>query len=234
MTTRRHLHDVTPLQVAGEPDAPRAVIVLQEAFGVSDHIRDVAERFALAGFYAVAPELFHRTGSPEIAYDNFPGAMESLGALSEDGLREDVTAAAGFLVDAGYAPSNTGVVGFCVGGSVAFFAGTLGVVGAAVSFYGGGIETGRMGLPSLLDQAALLQCAWCGFYGDLDQGIPIEQVEALRVATSTLGFSNQLVRYADADHGFHCDGRPGVFNARAAAEAYERTLAFFAANLAPR
>jgi len=69
-----------------------------------------------------------------------------------------------------------------MGGTVAFYAATLGIVGAAASFYGGGVETGRFGLAPLLELASDLKSAWIGLYGDLDKGIPVEQVEALRAA----------------------------------------------------
>jgi carboxymethylenebutenolidase len=231
MTTRLVLDNGTPLQVAGDANAPHAIIVLQEAFGVNDHIRSVTERFAAAGYYAVAPELFHRTGSQEVAYDNFPEAMGAMAGLSKEGLQEDLMAGSAFLKKAGYAESSTSVVGYCMGGSVAFFAATLGIVGAAASFYGGGVETGRFGLPSLLELAPQLKSAWIGLYGDLDKGIPVEQVEALRAETAKTSLTTEIVRYADAEHGFNCDGRPAVFNEAAAKDAHQRTLDFFAANL---
>ncbi len=234
MTTRHVLASGTPIQFTGEVTAPRAVIVLQEAFGVNDHIRSVTQRFADQGYYAVAPELFHRIGSPEIPYDQFPEAMAAVGSLTRDGLTDDLLAASQFLAAAGYEAGSTGVVGYCMGGSVTFYAATLGVAGAAATFYGGGVETGRFGLPSLLELAGDLKCPWMGFYGDLDKGIPVEQVEALRVATSTSPYGTEIIRYADAEHGFNCDGRPAVFNEAAAHDATSRTYQFFAEKLAPR
>ena len=231
MTTRHITHHGTPLQVAGDPSASRAVIVLQEAFGVNDHIRDVTERFAAAGYYAVAPELFHRTGSQEVAYDNFPDAMAAMAELSKDGLSEDLHEAAQFLEEAGFPAVSRAIVGFCMGGSVSFYACTLGIVGAGASFYGGGVATGRFGLAPLLELAPHLTSAWIGLYGDLDKGIPVDQVEELRTAVAATGQVTELIRYPDADHGFHCDGRPAVFNASAAADAYQRTLKFFEQNL---
>ena len=234
MTNRHILSSGTPIVVAGEATAPRAVIVIQEAFGVNDHIRSVAQRFADEGFYAVAPELFHRIGSPEIPYDQFPDAMAAVGSLTREGLTDDLIAASRFLVDAGYESDSTGVVGYCMGGSVTFYAATLGVAGAAATFYGGGVETGRFGLPSLLELAGSLRCGWMGFYGDLDKGIPVEQVEALRAATDSSPYGAEIVRYADAEHGFNCDGRPAVFNEAAARDATARTYRFFAERLSAR
>lgn len=234
MITRHLTPNATPLQTAGDPSVAHAVIVLQEAFGVNDHIRDVTERFAEAGYYAVAPELFHRTGSQEVAYDNFPDAMAAMAELNKDGLTQDLLETSTFLQEAGFPVASTAIVGFCMGGSVSFYAATLGIVGAAASFYGGGVATGRFGLPSLLELAPQLSSAWIGLYGDLDKGIPIDQVEELRTAVATTDRVSELVRYPDADHGFHCDGRPAVYNADAAKDAYRRTLDFFAAHLSPR
>jgi carboxymethylenebutenolidase len=231
MITRHLTPNGTPLETAGDPSAAHAVIVLQEAFGVNDHIRDVTERFAAAGYYAVAPELFHRTGSQEVAYDNFPEAMAAMAELNKDGLTQDLRETSTFLQQAGFSAASTGIVGYCMGGSVSFYAATLGIVGAAASFYGGGVATGRFGLPSLLELAPELTSAWIGLYGDLDKGIPVDQVEALRTAVAATDRVSELVRYPDADHGFHCDGRPAVFNAEAAKDAHRRTLEFFAANL---
>lgn len=234
MITRHVLNDAVPVQVAGDPNAPRALIVLQEAFGVNDHIRSLVEMFAREGYYAVAPELFHRTGSPEVPYDDFPSAMASLTALSYEGLYEDLVATSEFLREAGFPCASTGIVGYCMGGCVAFFAATLGIVGAAASYYGGGVATGRFGLESLLDLAPSLQCPWTGFYGDLDKGIPVDQVEALRNATDATGVATDIVRYENADHGFNCDGRPAVFNEAASKDATTRTLSFFASTLSAK
>lgn len=233
MTTTQTYQDV-PLDVAGDAKAPRAVIVVQEAFGVNDHIRDVTDRFAAAGYYAVAPELFHRVGSPEVDYDNFPEAMAAMADLNAPGIEHDLRAAAGFLGDAGFGPSSIAVVGYCMGGTVSFVTATLGVVGAAASFYGGGIEAGRFGFAPLLELAPTLRAPWIGLYGDRDKGIPVEQVEALRLAASRASVDTEIVRYADAEHGFHCDGRPAVFNASDASDAHARTLAFFDAHLSDK
>jgi carboxymethylenebutenolidase len=136
-----------------------------------------------------------------------------------------------FLDEAGFPTPSIGIVGYCMGGTVAFYADTLGLVGAAATYYGGGVINGRFGLPSLVDLAPHLQAPWRGFYGDLDKGIPVEQVEALRDAAATSGVSTDIIRYVDGDHGFHCDDRTAVFNENAAADAYARTLTFFGETL---
>jgi carboxymethylenebutenolidase len=220
-----------PVYASGKTDAPRAVIVVQEAFGVNDHIRSVADRFADEGYLAVAPQLFHRDGSPEISYDDFSLAMPFMANLTMQGITNDLNATTDFLATLGFHAPNIATVGFCMGGTVAFFAATLGTVGAAASFYGGGVATGRFGFPPLVELAADLKCPWLGLYGDLDQSIPVEQVEALRAATNAVSVPTEIVRYAEGQHGFHCDARPDSFNEAAASDARARALAFFAEHL---
>lgn len=219
-----------PLYASGKTDSSRAVIVIQEAFGVNAHIRSVADRFAGEGYLAVAPQLFHRDGSPEIPYDDFSSTMPYMANLTKQGLTNDLGATTDFLATLGFHAPNVAAVGYCMGGTVSFFAATLGTIGAAASFYGGGVVTGRFGLPPLLDLAAELTCPWLGLYGDLDQSIPADQVEALRAATRAASVTTEIVRYPDAQHGFHCDARPS-YDEAAALDAHARALAFFAEHL---
>ena len=223
-----------PVYASGHTDSSRAVIVLQEAFGVNGHIRNVADRFADEGYLAVAPQLFHRDASPEIPYDDFPSAMTFMANLTKQGLTNDLNATTDFLATLGFRAPNIGAVGYCMGGTVAFFAATLGTVGAATSFYGGGVATGRFGLPPLLELAADLKSPWLGLYGDLDQSIPVDQIEALREATNEVPVATEIVRYAEGQHGFHCDARPDAYNEAAARDAYARALAFFAEQLSDK
>ena len=208
------------------PDGPEkgGVVVVQEAFGVTTHIEDVARRFADAGWRSIAPSLFHRQGSPVIAYDDVGSVMPVMSQLTPQGLAVDLGAAVDELGAAGHVPRRVAVVGFCMGGTVTFYAGTLQPLGAAVSFYGGGVTEGRFGLPSLVDLAPSLQTPWLGLYGDRDTGIPVEQVERLRAATDHVAVDTAVVRYPEGQHGFHCDDRPAVFDAAAASDAWTRTL----------
>lgn len=118
-----------------------------------------------------------------------------------------------------------------MGGLVAFVAATLGEFGAAVTFYGGGISTGRFGYPPLVEIASDVNTPWLGCYGDLDKGIPPKDVEQLRGAVADVAVRTEIVRYELADHGFNCEDRPSVFNPEAARDAWARTLAFFGAHL---
>ncbi|MHB2022677.1 MAG: dienelactone hydrolase family protein [Mycobacteriales bacterium] len=202
-------------------------MVVQEAFGVNAHIRDVADRFAQAGYRAVAPHLFYRTGDPEHPYDNFEAVLPHMQALSGRGISDDLEATFGYLTDAGFESDRVGIVGFCMGGSVAFYAATQFPLGAAVTFYGGGITEGRMGMPALVDVAAHLKCPWLGLFGDQDPSIPVDHVEALRQAVAKAPVSTEIVRYPEAGHGFHCDERPANYHAQSATDAWQRTLSWF-------
>jgi carboxymethylenebutenolidase len=213
-----------------EGTARAAVVVFQEAFGINDHIQDVCRRFASEGYRAVAPHLFHRTGDPILAYDDYPALMEHLGGLSADGLESDIDATLGYLTSVGFDSSQVGVVGFCMGGSVTFFAAAQRPLGAAVSFYGGGIAEGRFGIPPLAELASELKAPWLGLFGDLDQGIPVDQVEALRKAVEAAKVPTEIVRYPDAEHGFHCDARDS-YHEPSAKDAWQRTLQWFGTHL---
>jgi carboxymethylenebutenolidase len=209
------------------------VVVVQEAFGVNAHIEDVARRFAAAGYRAIAPHLFHRTGDPELSYDNLPAVLEHMQALQADTLLADIDASLNFLQQsANLAADRVAVVGFCMGGSVTALIAAQRRIGAAVSFYGGGVAEGRFGMPPLVEMAPDFVTPWLGLYGGQDQGIPVEQAEALRTAAHKASVPTELVLYPEAQHGFHCDARPAAYNADAAKDAWARTLDWLAENLA--
>jgi carboxymethylenebutenolidase len=217
-----------PAYTASPDDGGRGgIVVVQEAFGVTTHIEDIVDRLAEAGWHAIAPAFFHRQGSPVIAYDDLTAVMPVMGQLTAAGITTDLSAAFDYLEGAGFTAARTGVVGFCMGGSVSFQAAVLRPLGAAVTFYGGGVAEGRFGFPALIEAAPSLQTPWLGLYGDLDQGIPVSDVETLRQSASGADVATEIIRYADAQHGFNCDDRPGAFNRPAAADAWGHTLAWF-------
>ena len=211
-----------------EGEARGAVIVIQEAFGVNDHIEDVTRRFADAGYHAVAPELFHRASGDRTApYDDFSKVLPLFEGLSDEALVTDVDVAIAHLTAAGFTPEQIGIVGFCMGGRVTFLVALERALGAAVGFYGGGIVTARFPqFPALVDRVEELKTPWLGLFGDQDQGIPVADVEQLRNALEKAPVDTHIVRYEDADHGFHCDVRP-AYNPAAAKDGWERTLAWF-------
>ncbi len=215
------LYDAEP-----QGTAKAAVIVIQEAFGVNDHIEDVTRRFAAEGYRAVSPHLFHRTGDVVLGYDELDKVMPHFGAVTDAGVTNDLDATLAYLSASGFDSSQVGIVGFCMGGSVAFYAAVRYPLGAAVTYYGGGIASGRFGSGSQIELAPMLQAPWLGIYGDIDSSIPVEEVEALKQAASAASVPTEVVRYAEADHGFHCDARES-YHKSSAEDAWQRTLAWF-------
>ncbi|WP_322769268.1 dienelactone hydrolase family protein [Frankia sp. Cr1] len=219
--------------VAHPADVPRGgVIVAQEAFGLTGYITAVCERFAAVGWRAIAPAFYHRAGSPVFAYDTDIATIRSTTqALNSLEILDDVDASMELLADEGTAIDRIAVVGFCMGGTVATIAAAHRPLGAAVSFYGGGLVQGRFGEAPLVEVAARLQAPWLGLFGDLDQSIPVEHVEAMRSATGDAAVPTEIVRYPGVGHAFHCDERPAGYNAIAAADAWARTLAWLDAHI---
>lgn len=202
---------------AGTPKG--GIVVVQEIFGVNHHIRNVCDRFAAAGYAAVAPALFDRfVRGFETGYtpEDIANARQYLTNIDWDAMLRDVAAAIGDLKSAG----PIGVVGFCMGGSVAFLSATrLNGVSAAVGFYGGQIT------PFAGEKA---KCPVQLHFGEKDDHIPMTDVEIIKKKQPQA----EVYTYP-AGHGFYCDER-GSFHAPSATLAWERTLAFLAKNLTAR
>lgn len=224
--------DETPLSVHEPAGPPKGgVVVVQEAFGVNDYVEDVARRLAGEGWLAVAPHLFHRTGDPKVPYGDMGVARRHMAALTADTVLADVDAALARIARGGIEPGRTGIVGFCMGGTIALVVAVRRDVGAAVTFYGGGVDEGRFGFGPLVEEAAGLRAPWLGLYGDRDSGIPVAGVERLRAAASSSGRPVEVVRYPDAGHGFHCDRRDS-YHPASAEDAWRRALDWFDRHLA--
>ena len=118
-----------------------------------------------------------------------------------------------------------------MGGSVVVLAAARHPLGAAVTYYGGGVTVGRFGMPPLAELAPELQTPWLGLFGDEDQSIPADQVELLRDEAKKAGVPTEVVQYPGAGHGFHTDGRDS-YHAASAKDAWRRTLDWFGAHLA--
>lgn len=203
-----------------------AIIVLQEAFGVNNHIRDVADRLAKEGYLAIAPELFHRTtqAGTVISYTDFAGAMPHMKAITTEGLEEDLSAAWQWLQQQeSVQKDKIAAIGFCLGGRVSFVANTFLPLKAAISFYGAGTHT-------LLDRAQNLQSPQLFFWGGKDQHIKTEDIAAVNDALTAAEKDFINVKISYADHGFFCNERAS-YNAKAAQEAWALTKSFLANNL---
>ena len=210
-----------------------AIVVIQEAFGVNEHIQDVTQRLAEAGYHAVAPHMFHRTGGGTVDYGDWDNVIPHFRDLDDEKILADVDAALAHVASAGWGAPQTGLVGFCFGGRVSFLVAAQRPLGAAVGFYGGGIVTARFPqFPALIDHSGSLKAPWLGLFGENDQSIPVEDVERLRTDLSAAGGPHEVVLYPGAGHGFFCDKRDS-FEPKAAEDAWARTLAWFESHLAP-
>jgi carboxymethylenebutenolidase len=205
------------------------LIVCQEAFGVNEHIRDITRRFAGQGFVAVAPELFHRTGTGvEGRYDDFPGMDPHFSAITTDGLADDLHAAHDWLrAEPDVDDARTAAIGYCMGGRAAFLANAELPLTASVSYYGGGIAQQLLGRIGDLHAPQLM------FWGGLDTHIPPTQHRAIDDALRVAKKSYTTVEFGEGDHGFFCDARP-AYNPDVAAEAWALTMAYFKRTLGLR
>lgn len=213
----------------------RMIVVCQEIFGVNHHIQSVCHRIASRGYLAVAPDLYHRTVKRlELGYDaaGVAEGRKHKNQSSPAGWAADIRACIDhFAADKFWKVKNVGVVGFCHGGHVAFFAGTLPRVIACSCFYGGGIGNPRPdGSPPTADLAPGIHARMLLLYGEKDAAIPLSQVEYVRGKLAQAKVQHELVIYPGAEHGFACDERPS-FNQQASDDAWKRTFDLFDAAL---
>ena len=215
--------------VARPEGAPRAgILVFQEIFGVNEHIRDVAERFAREGYLAVAPELFHRTGPGfESGYTDMAPGRTHAQATTDEGLAADIRATFDWLQKNEGAKLPIAAIGYCMGGRVATLAAMTVPLACSVAYYGGGIAPHQFYKVNLIGRFSEIQCPILFCWGGLDGFIKPEQVhmvtEAMRAANKVFASAE----FSDADHGFFCDARAS-YNANAATEAWALTLAYLA------
>jgi carboxymethylenebutenolidase len=194
------------------------LVVVQEIFGVNQHIRKVADGFAADGYVAIAPALFDRV---ERGYETGYGPQDiergraTRGKLTTDQAMMDVKATVKELQRQGL---KVGVVGYCFGGTIAWLAGTrVDGVSAAVGYYGGGVADAAEEKPKA---AVMLH------FGETDASIPMDQVEKVKRLQPAVP-----VYTYPAGHGFVCDER-GSYHAESARIARERTIDFFRKHLA--
>jgi carboxymethylenebutenolidase len=200
---------------AGTPKG--AVVVIQEIFGVNHHIRAVCDRFAVQGYVAVAPSIFDRTERNfQSGYSPEEVAIARKFVASPDwpAMLLDTQAAIDSVKDVG----PVGIIGFCLGGSVAYAAATkLSGLSAAIGYYGGAIVRFADDKPKVPTQL---------HFGALDHGIPLSDVETIRAKRPEV----EVFVYDGAQHGFGCDERAS-YDKASADVARQRSLAFFAKHL---
>ncbi len=200
----------------GPADAKAGLVVVQEIFGVNNHMRNLCAAFAAAGYAVIAPALFDRAErNIELGYtpDDIARGRDLRGKVPDGGVIADIEAAAAALGN-----RKIGIVGYCFGGTVAWWGATRSKkFSAASGWYGGGIAGSKTEVPN---------CPVQLHFGEKDTGIPMSDVEAIRAAQPGAA----IHVYLGAQHGFGCDERAS-FSAPDDRIAQARTLAFFAKHL---
>jgi carboxymethylenebutenolidase len=201
------------------------LLLLQEIFGVNEHIRTVAEQYALDGFVVLAPDVFwQQQRRLEIGYtaDDIQRGRALAMAADKVALQRDLAdAAAALRARPEVKGRGIGALGYCMGGRLAYVAAATAGVDAAVAYYGGGIQ-------DMLDLAPRIACPMLFHYGARDANIPPAAVDKVRAAMQ--GKPAEIFVYDAADHGFNCWAR-GSYHAASAAVAHGRTLQFLAEQL---
>jgi carboxymethylenebutenolidase len=199
----------------GAPKA--AIVVIQEIFGVNHHIRSVCDRLAAEGYVAIAPSIFDRTQPDfQCGYtpDEIANARKFIANPDWPAMLRDTKAAIDAVKDVG----PVGIIGFCLGGSVAYAAATkLAGLSAAVGYYGGAVVRFADDRPLVPTQL---------HFGEKDAGIPLTDVETIKAKRPEV----EVHVYPGAQHGFHCDERAS-YDMASAEIAWPRSLAFFEKHL---
>jgi carboxymethylenebutenolidase len=210
------------LPPAGKQPGGPGIVLLQEIFGVNEHIRAAADQYAADGYVVLAPDVFWRTGPRvELGYagPDWERAMTLRKAVDVEAAVGDIAATVKALRAEIGAGGKVAAVGYCFGGLLSYLSAARGLVDAAVPYYGGGIQ-------NHLQEAASINVPVQFHYGALDAHIPPEAVTSVRTAMTGKRGSEVFV-YEGADHGFNCWARAS-YHQRSAALAHGRALAFLA------
>lgn len=206
----------TPPSGRGGP----GLVVIQEWWGLVDHIKDVCDRLANEGFVALAPDLFHgkTTKSPD-------EAGKLMMALRIDEAEKDLSGAINYLLQTEAVTSaKAGTIGFCMGGALSLYAATKNSnVGACVVFYGGH--------PNVHPDLPNLSAPVLGIFAERDKFVTPDVVHQLDAQMKELGKSFEFHIYENTDHAFFNDTRPEVYDEKASADAWRRSLKFLREHL---
>jgi len=205
------------------------VLVVQEVFGVHEHIKDLVRRFAKLGYFAIAPELYARQGDPS-KYTDIPTLIsEIVSKVPDSQVMSDLDATEAYAKGTGKADTNKlAITGFCWGGRIVWlYSAHNPALKAATAWYGV-IDRPRTELQPKypIDLAADLKAPVLGLYGAADTGIPDESVERMRAACKAANKTCEIVIYPDTPHGFNADYRPS-YRPEAAKDGWAKMLAWF-------
>ena len=207
------------------------ILVVQEIFGVHEHIRDVCRRLAHLGYLAIAPELYFRQGDPA-GHTEIPRIVaEIVARVPAAGVMADLDATAAWAAANGGDPARLGTTGFCWGGRMCWlYAAHNPALKAAVAWYGRLRDGfGKLDAHSPISLAASLQAPVLGLYGGQDASIPAADVEAMRAALAASARGSEIVVYPEAGHAFFADYRPS-YRATDAADGWQRMRRWFVAH----
>jgi carboxymethylenebutenolidase len=209
--------------------SPPVVLVVQEIFGVNDHIKDVCRRLAKTGYLAIAPELFARQADVSKMQDIQEIVGKVVSKVPDAQVMSDLDAAVNWAANTGNADTaRLGITGFCWGGRIVWlYAAHSNGLKAGAAWYGqieGQKNEART--RTALDVAPGVKAPVIGFYGDKDQGIPLAQVEKMQEALRKTGTGSHIIVYPDAGHAFFADYRPSYREADAS-DAWAHMLEWF-------
>lgn len=210
------------------PGPHPVVLVVQEIFGLHEHIRDVARRLARQGCLAVAPDLYHRLGDPTAAADIDTLLRDFVGPTPDAQVMHDLDDTLAWATQHGGDPARVGITGFCWGGRITWlYSVHQPLLKAGVAWYGKLTAPATPRQPAHpLDLAGTLKGPVLGLYGGQDAGIPVADVDRMNAALQALGAPSHIHLYPDAPHAFYADYRPS-FRAAEAADGWQRMLAWF-------
>lgn len=206
-----------------------AIVVIQNQDGVGDFTQEMTRRVAEAGYVGIAPELYHREGEPKT-----PEQTANLKHTRRDAnVINDINATIQYLRGcANVDTSKLGIVGFCMGGRVAFLmAAASKSFKAAVDFYGGGVYSKWGDRPAPAELAAQVSCPVQGHFGELDKNPPPDEMRKLDAELTRLGKEHEFFFYAGAPHGFNRSGWDG-YRPEMDKTSWARSLEFFKKHLA--
>ncbi len=204
------------------------VLVVQEIFGVHEHIKDICRRFAKAGYYAIAPELYFRQGDVS-KLKSIDEILPIVAKVPDAQVMADLDATVNFAQESGKGDvAKLGITGFCWGGRIVWlYAEHSRQLKAGAAWYGrlvGNVTENQPKFP--VNIAADLQAPVLGLFGGMDQGIPLDTVEQMRTALRKAKVDSRIVVYPDAPHAFFADYRPSYVEADAK-DAWQKMLAWF-------
>ncbi len=214
---------------AGQDNLP-VLLVIQEIFGLHEHIRDVCRRFANEGYFAVSVELYQRQGDAS-GYTDIPSLIKDIvSKVPDEQVLADLDAAAKWAGEQGADASRVGVTGFCWGGRLAWmYAAHNPACKAGVAWYGKlAVGHGPLQTQNPVDVAGKIHGPMLGLYGGQDASIPLEDVrriEEVLAAGNAAAKASQMVVYPDAGHAFYSDYRPS-YRADDAKDGWSRAVAW--------